>query len=202
MRFLLVAGLLAAWLPSAADAFTREEERIERERIQAERAQVEAAYASRERECRGRFIVTACIEDAQRERRQALERLRGQQEVLDEAQRKQRAAQRMEQIRNKLASEDDRRRDLTVQERLKDKPPAAERVQRAAPSERAASATRPAKAASQAAAAEARRRADYDRRQQEARAHREAVEKRNAERAAKGKQPAAPLPVPASAASR
>lgn len=200
MRPLLVAVLLALLLPGGALAFTREEERIERERIRSERAQAEAAYASRERDCRGRFVVTSCIEDAQRDRRQALERLRRQEEVMDEAQRKQRAAQRMEDIRGKLAGEEGRRRPLTVQERLKAKPPPAERTPRSA--EGAASANRPDRPASQSAAEETRRRADYERRQQEAKAHREAVEKRNAERAAKGKRPAAPLPVPASAASR
>jgi len=199
MKILLVLGVLAAALPAVSAAFTPEEERIERERIKSERAQVEAAYATRERECRDRFVVTSCIEGARRDRRQALERLRRQQEVMDEAQRKQRAAQRMEDIRSKIVDEDSKRPAVTVRQR-RDGKPRDEPADRSPP-ERSASAAGPARAASQATAQETKRRLDYASRQQEAKAHREAVERRNAERAAKGKRPAATLPVPASAAA-
>lgn len=191
MKTCNLLALLLALLAAQARAFTPEEERVERERIQSERAQVEAAYALREQECRERFVVTSCIEDARRDRRQARERLRRQQELLDEAQRKRRAAQRMEDIRNKVSADDGKRRESSVREprqpRLRDEPA------------RSSPPSAPAAAASQSGDDEARSRAAHARRQAQAQAHREAVERRNAERAAKGKRPAAPLPVPASA---
>ena len=77
----------------------------ERQRIASERAQVQAAYARRERECHERFMVSDCLEQARRERRESMERLRYQDVILDEAQRKQRAVQRMQNIRSKERSD-------------------------------------------------------------------------------------------------
>jgi colicin import membrane protein len=183
-----VSGLPSAFAIDAA------QERAERERIKSERAQAEAAFASREKACRERFVVTSCVEDARRDRRQALERLRLQQEVMDQAQRKQRAAERMEDIRNKVSDNDARQRDATAPDPRREKKP-AEMPARAS-STREAPGHGAAASAPPAGEEAARRRADYDKRQQEAKAHREAVERRNAERAAKGKVPAKPLPVP------
>ena len=99
----LAIALSAALLPQAL-AVTPGEERRERERIASERAQVQALYAQRERECQQKFIVTACLEEARRTRREALERLRREDVLLDEAQRRQRARQRMEDISSKVSA--------------------------------------------------------------------------------------------------
>ncbi|WP_280155621.1 hypothetical protein [Piscinibacter sp. XHJ-5] len=192
-----VLGL--AMLP-AAFALDVQAERAERDRIAAERAGVEATFGERERACRERFVVTSCLEDARRDRRQALENLRQQQVILDEAQRKQRAAQRMDDIRAKVSGEEAQRRKAPVHER--GRPPkrpddgASREPHRPAASP--ASAALPASAARAAASA---RIGEYEKRKTEAREHREAVQRRNAEKAAQGKVPAAPLPVPGAASS-
>ena len=121
MRFaasvlLLFAGVLAATEGKAIDAAT---ESAERERIRAERAQAEQVFAARERECRDRFAVTRCLDEARRERRATLEHLNRQQGVLDEAQRKQRAAQRMESIRGKVSTDEAKRREADARARRK-----------------------------------------------------------------------------------
>ena len=50
-------------------------------------------------------MVSDCLEQARRERRESMERLRYQDVILDEAQRKQRAVQRMQNIRSKERSD-------------------------------------------------------------------------------------------------
>jgi colicin import membrane protein len=194
----LVALVLVLFL-SGAQAADDPAQRAELDRIRRDREQVDVQFTERERECRQRFLVTACIEDAKRDRREAMERLRQQQAAVEEVQRKQRAAQRIQDIHSKIDDVDAQRRESTARDRRREK-------QRAEVSSRA-SPEGPARAASAAAsttasnpepskpltADEARKRAEYDQRIEEARAHREAVERRNAERA-KAKNPAKPLP--------
>ncbi len=192
---ILLFLVLAAGVLPAARALDPLEERTERQRIGAERAEAEAAYARQEKLCRERFVVSSCLDDAKRERRRALERLRQQEAVLDEGQRKQHAAQRLEDIGAKLSERDTRRRETVVREPPSDKL-RGEKVGRSGTRE-ASAASAPAAAASAAAA---QRAADYEQRQAQAREHREAVERRNAERAKQGKAPAKPLPVPGASA--
>jgi len=188
---LCTAGLLVA-----AHGMARAEQAdaaVERDRIAAERSAAQALFAQRERDCQQRFAVTACVNDARAQQRETLGQLRRQQGLLDEAQRRQRAAERMAAIREKVSSEEERAR----------QPPAPRRdplMRAGAPRAgvpRAAAA--PASAASEVRAAdEARSQVRFEARQRDAQAHREAAEKRSAERAASGKKPVAPLP-PASA---
>jgi colicin import membrane protein len=191
---LLFLALAAAALPAVA--IDPAAERAERRRIESERSQVEAAFAQRERECRERFVVTSCLEDARRDRRQSLESLRQQQAILDESQRKQRAAQRMDDIRSKVSEADAHRRSATAE-------PGKERPKRevAARTPHAASAVEEgATGVSRSGTEAARRVSEYERRQAEARAHRAAVERRNAEKAAQGKV-SRPLPAPSAPAA-
>jgi len=188
-----------------AFALDADAEQAERARIKSERAQVEAAYAQRERECRTRFVVTSCVDEARGDRRQALERLRLQQELLDEQQRKQRAAQRMDEIRTKVSGDDAKHREADAPGRRKDKlrvqVPAASSPDGTSPAMSAPVLPASAAPAHRMPVDEAKRTAEYDKRQQEAQAHREAVAQRNAERAARGKAPAKPLPVPSAASA-
>src|SRR5207248_11384647 len=117
---LLLLLMLAVGVPPASRAQTPADERAERDRIASQRAHAQAAYAERERACRERFVVASCLDDAQRDRRQALERLRQQEAVLDEGLRKQRAAQRLEDIGTKLGERDSRRREPTAREPRQD----------------------------------------------------------------------------------
>ena len=80
----------------------------ERARIAQERNAVDARFSSRERECRQRFIVTSCVDDAKAERRLALDRLRARQLAVDEARRHERADERRAELADK-AAEDARR---------------------------------------------------------------------------------------------
>ena len=97
LAMLAWVALIVAAAP--ADAFVNDG--VERERLAGERAATEARFADQERACQERFAVTTCVQEAQRERRDSLTRLRGQQTQLDDEKRRQRAAERTESIRSK-----------------------------------------------------------------------------------------------------
>ena len=207
---LLVAALILGGAASMAGAEDLRSLSSERGRIESERAAAEARYAGRMRSCEGRFVVTSCVEEARRERRDTLTRLRREQNQIDDAMRKARAAERTEAIRKREASEAQRARDATPRE-------PRQPAQRATPEPRtprtagteshdrpnsAGAGVPPGSAPSpeQRRQQEARSRATFDAAQRAAEAHRLEVESRNAERAAKHK-PAAPLPVPGAASA-
>jgi hypothetical protein len=208
--FAVTALLAACCVAASVHAMDPAQERAERDRIKREREQAEAAYRAQERECRQKFVVTPCIDQARRDRRETLDRLRQQQEVLDEAQRKQRAAQRMDDIRSKVSGDEAKQREAAAQKRRRQRAePAASQPDAPASSPAAALSKEPPAAISKPASANAsamevheRKTQAYEKRQQEAAEHRAEVEKRNAQRAANGKPPAKPLPTPASAASK
>jgi colicin import membrane protein len=161
----------------------------QRERITHERAQAEANYHKEATRCAGQFSVTACVDRARSERRAAVERLDHERAVLDDMERKRRAAERMRRIQDKMRAAETR------------SPPQVHAIPRSAKAGRAAASAAAPDAAPPASSAPARAaEAAYKQRKREAAAHREAVERRNAERAAR-RAPAAPLPAP-SAASR
>lgn len=199
----IFAMLCAATLPhlvAAADA-PPDAPAKEKARIRAERASVERRYQAALTACGDRFAVTACTDAARADRRAAIERLSREQGVLDDAERKDRAAQRLRRIEDKMR-EVDQRRETEAPAGAPARPASATRP---APSRHITRATAPAHRASDAGDREAAARAAAaQRRASEAQAHREAVERRNAERAAK-KAPAAGLPaapvVPQSPAS-
>lgn len=202
------AGLCAVTVVMAAGGDI--DDRVERTRIRNERAAANTQFLDRERECRTRFVVTACVNAARRDQREMLAKLRSEESVLDDAQRKQRAAQRMDTIREKLDKGDAKERDAgSVEQREAHRKATEPRVtvraagraasepRRTAPSPaRAASAAKPAVSAESRRAEEERSRAAFEARNDAAQEHREMVEKRNAERAVKRK-PVAPLPSPA-----
>jgi colicin import membrane protein len=184
----------------------------ERERIARERAAVEALFTGRQAACQSRFAVTDCVNDAKTERREALAPLRRQAIALDDAERKQRAARRLEDVRNKVGGAQAREPEVVVRKipaaarkaaaAPPDEPaPAAAREANHAPVPRPVTARTPRKLPSQAdrQAQESANRARIEARKQAVQAHREAVERRNAQRALTNKR-ANPLPVPASAA--
>ena len=198
------AALLIASPAPAVDAVTDEGER---QRIALERQQSDAEFSRADAACRASFVVAACLEEARQRHRDAHERLRLQLTMLDEAQRKRRAAERMDAIRAKVSAEEASRREAELQTRSH---AAAQPAASAASSPRAHAAdvappvkTPPApsrrsepRSAKRPAAPDAQRVSEYQARQQAAQAHRAEVERRNAARAASGKKPAASLPVP------
>ena len=203
------------WLGgAAAHAQDLSDPRGERERIARERAALEARFTESEAACQSRFAVTDCVNDAKAERREALAPLRRQAIALDDAQRKQRAAQRQENVRKKLSEARAPEREVVVRgaaaaasqpaAATSDEPasaPPRESKQKAAPKPNPARTPKAAPPAADRRAAEAQAQARLEERRRAAQAHREAVERRNAERALSGKR-ADPLPLPASAATR
>ena len=199
-------------LPAAAEAPA-----VERARIAAERGKVEARYLDEERVCWGRFAVNGCLAAARAKRRSALADLRRQEISLNDAERKQRAAERlrsMEQragtapppaappkIRDRGDRGDRGDRDAKAAQRAAEQAAReAERASRTSEKRQADSrarlneelARREAERASRAerAAENVRRR---EARQREAMERQEALQRRLA---ARHKPPAAPLPVP------
>lgn len=165
-------------------------------RLAAERASIESRYSERARGCQEGFFVTACLDAAQKDRREALDRVRLEQQALDDAERKRRAAERLRRIHEKVGAQS---------AAAAATPPTLREPKQRLSVSPAASATPAAATASRAAqvhgqrSAEASRNAEAEQaRLKKAAEHRAAVEKRKAERAAKRAR-ATPLPASAPA---
>ena len=202
--------LVAAWLLSTlpglgigpAAAAQPGGDAVERERIAAERAAVETRFAEERLACQQNFVVTSCVDEVRRRERETLGSLRRQEAVLDETQRRQRAAERLAAIRAKVSAEEDRQRDSAAAPR-RDRPLQTV-APRAGPVARAASAPNAAVTAGATAAEresrESRSRMRFEERQREAREHREATQRRSVQRTRQDRQ-VAPLPPPAAAST-
>jgi len=211
---LLLLGVSAlAW---AADE--SKEATAERARIAAERARAEKTFQAEQKACYSRFSVSGCIDDAKARRNALLGDLRRQEIVLNDAQRKARAADRVKELDDKQADEARKQSEAAAKGGEK----AAARERRA--EDKAARAReRAEKAQGKAAKAESGPRGTgpagkptdkpvqraplekqpdpevsrqrYEQRQLDAQAHRASVEQRAAEQKKKNKQ-VQPLPVP------
>jgi colicin import membrane protein len=216
----IVALLLAGAVAGAPPAQAAAADDAERHRIAEERAAIEARYVARERECRDRFVVTSCVDDAKAERRHALDALRARQLKLDEEQRRARTAERSAELAAKAA--DDARREQERAGRAasaaapreprplepRHAPPAGPAASTsAARHDRPVASHAPAKKPGAGETAEQRReneerhRASFETRQQQANQHRQEVLDKSAQRQ-KDRPPAAALPVPASVPAR
>jgi hypothetical protein len=212
----LLLSLIAAFaaLPGQAQDMA-----AERARIGAERTVVEERFAAEERACRAKFAVTRCTEQARDIRNAALADLKRRERVLNEAERKQQAAQRQRELEERTSAqrlqEAEARRAKAMQEQADREARAAEKAARRAAdqAERAAKAgkdpkqaregpsgpqgsprgPRPPKEPTITAAEAAKNREAFEARRQEAAAHKAEV----AARLAKRSKPAASgLPVP------
>lgn len=185
LALFLAAGLA---LPAVAQ---QADDAAERQRITAERARVEAEFDQAHKACYQKFAVNDCISDARARRREQMADLRRQELVLNDAERRRRSAERLDEIEKK------------TQEKR-----AATASTPAAPAS-AASAAAPARAASAPASAPRAARAPrqpkqprqldtgtnarrYNERLEEAEQHKGEVRKRAAERSKEVR----PLPVP------
>lgn len=203
------------WLTGVAAAAA--DDAAQRQRIARERAEIEQRTRLAQAACAERFAVSACMAQARSERRAAVQQLDHQTALLDDAQRKQRAAERQERLRQRREAEA-RQADKAApapaaqaRERTGAAPGAAAREDSldgaaAAPARKGtASAQSRAQANARARADAAQRASASQERAQQADAHRKAIEQRNLERAEK-KRPSPPLPLPpplpASAAPR
>ena len=172
----------------------------ELERIAADRAIAQARYVERERHCLAQFAVTACLDAARQERRATLNRLKRSEIEVEEAERRAAAATRQSAVDARMVEQRRRNasgpaaapkarvdRDAASQP---GEPAAASRLLPRPPASRLPDAER--------RAVEQRKVMKFEARQRSAQARREAVERRNALRAAQGKN-APPLPVPSPA---
>lgn len=213
-------AVATAWSQTAAP-----DETHERERIAAAKRAVETRFSARQQACLARFASAACIEDAKRERRDALSVLENDRHRLDDRLRQARAAARLESIR-KRTEEAQQRAEAVSREaprqsqdgrtgpepRHRERTPAQEsgaKAKRRALDKANLHSSAPAASAAPTRSREdptlrlereAQKRAAFDAAQRAAEAHRAEVEKRNAERAAQRK-PAAPLPLPPAASA-
>ncbi|MBL8349553.1 MAG: hypothetical protein JNL87_04500 [Burkholderiaceae bacterium] len=197
--------LLSAGLPGAGRAQDGSQDQ-QRQRLAAEIAAVEARFAEQRSACQSNFLVNDCVAAAQAARRQSLEGLRQRQLQLDDARRRERAAQRLREQQDRVQAQ-------ASAPRLQ--PPRRPAVAASAPSAPSAPSVPSAPASTGlpsskrplrqplgpnasgpgAAAREQQQLEAYRQRQQAAEAHRQAVQDRNAARDAQ-KPPAAGLPVP------
>jgi len=210
-----VCALAALAIAASASVSVLAADGGERARIASERAEVEKRYADRERECRGRFVVTSCVDDAKRDRRKSLDALRARELKLDEETRRARTEARRAELAAK-AAEDARRdqaRAASAPARsgkpFETHPPAsgAARSEHEARDRPLTAADRlgihPTVRGSEAERREreAASRASFEARQREAAEHRREVEERNVKRLQE--HPASPsLPTPAASAPR
>ena len=210
MKAVLLAFFAAlaavATLPAAAEAPA-----VERARIAAERGKVEARYLDEERACWGRFAVNACLAEARAKRRSALADLRRQEISLNDAERKQRAAERLRPMEQRADTAPPPAAPRKIRDRGDRDAKAAQRAaeQAAREAERASRTSEKRQADSRARLSEELARREAERasraeraaenvRRREAR-HREAMERQEALQrrlATRHKPPAAPLPVP------
>lgn len=182
--------LAASWAVLAATATSDLDGRAERTRIASERAAAESRYADEQAECRQRFVVTSCVDEAKARRRETLGRLKHQELVLDEQDRRRRAAARLQAIEEK-------QREAATRAPLPAQPTPVIREAASAPAGRGpqtpSAAERAQRAREEAARAQRRAEAAEQRRQQAAE-DRARIAEREAERRAKDKKPSTPLP--------
>ena len=213
-RRLGVLSLLVAWLATAmATAMAAPPD--ERERLAGERRAVDARHAAAVAACQLRFLVNDCIEVARSQQRLALDGLRRQQLLLDDARRRERAAERLKLQQNRAQAQSQVPAPVPAPQASA---PLLRQPRQAAAGASAASVSSVASAASaasstalklrhtasptaapafepRAASGERQHQQAFDQRQQAAREHQRAVELRNA-RLDAARQPAGSLPLP------
>lgn len=210
----LLALAAAALAPTRAAAATAAHEaamseaqlqrQAQRERIQTERKALQAQRVKEEAACYQQFVVEDCLRGVRAKAREADNALRRQELQLNDADRREKAGQRLRSIEER---QQEQRQKLEAGER----PAPMHGAPRGGPQAREQDAAQRAEqqrrhAAEHAAELERRRqslarrmsesRADYEAKQQLARERRERHERQQAEAAASGRKPAASLPVP------
>jgi hypothetical protein len=180
-RLLLLVAALCGAAPVRAQAVGA----AEHELLARERRLVTERYAAEESACRERFVVTSCVDAVRARRREAMAPLRERELALDDAERRQRALDRVASVRARQSQPDPQ------------PAPVPQARTRPAPLPAAPVPQRHDDAGARAEAA-ARRAEATTRRQTVLRDEQEKVAARIARRASEG-HPAAPLPRPEAA---
>lgn len=201
LALVFLAALVAASLPvSAADDGSVPRQQLD---IAAQRDAVQRRFKEKERDCQERFAVTACLDTAQKERRQALTPLRQEELRLDSLERKQRAAARLEEIEAKQLADAAREDAASSRAPAASQPPGPDLPTRARTQDGKpllGSRPHPPLNPEERTQREAQSLERYQANQAAASKRREAAAARNAARAASGKV-ARPLPVPGAASA-
>ena len=95
------AALTSGWLSAQSMVGEPEFIRVQREDITSQRAEVMAVYQQEAKACWQKFAVNACLSEARKNRRAALEPLRRQDLLLNAQERQWRTEQRDERLKNK-----------------------------------------------------------------------------------------------------
>jgi hypothetical protein len=90
---------------SSAVVWAADDDAAERARLNQLKAQADARLAEKQLECRDRFAVNDCLLDLRKEHRAVVDPIRKQLMVLDDKDRKRRAAERLERTRNKVETQ-------------------------------------------------------------------------------------------------
>lgn len=101
---LCAVAVAQAQLPAAYDPEFDARERV---RIEAERSRTQLFYADEEARCYQRFAVNDCLRDVRRQRRTALEELRRQEVILNDARRAATAAEQARRVEERSAGRQD-----------------------------------------------------------------------------------------------
>jgi len=206
-KLLLLFTLLCLSLASQAQEDANDA--AERSRIAAERSKAEVDFRAQEKLCYRKFAVTECLNSAKARRREMLANLRRQELSLNDAQRKRKGAERLEDI-DQRSLEKQQHEAEQRQKALAGQDDRQARAAQQAEGRAATEASSPARAADrqqQAARKEAQAEADrnrkaaeaeqntmrYRQRQIDAEEHKASLDKRVAEQK---NPPPKPLPVP------
>ena len=105
--------------------------KVERDRINAERAKINKQYDVDRAACYKKFAVSGCIEDLQVKRREVLDDLKRQEILINDEERRRKAAERLESIENKQSGDARQERDeKAANEQAKSEEKAAKRAQK------------------------------------------------------------------------
>ena len=99
--FLLCCSLSLGAAMAQSPAQEKSANALERSKVAAERARLEAGFQAEEAACKSRFAVNACLQEIRTRRNEAMADLRRQDILINEADRKARAADQIQKTEDK-----------------------------------------------------------------------------------------------------
>ena len=103
--FLFCCSLSLGAAMAQSPAQEKDNNALERSKIAAERARLEAGFQAEEAACKSRFAVNACLQEIRPRRNAAMADLRRQDLLINEADRKARAADQIQKTEDKSSLE-------------------------------------------------------------------------------------------------
>ena len=103
--FLFCCSLSLSAAMAQSPAQEKDNNALERSKIAAERARLEAGFQAEEAACKSRFAVNACLQEIRPRRNAAMADLRRQDLLINEADRKARAADQIQKTEDKSSLE-------------------------------------------------------------------------------------------------